>query len=228
MLILANALPIYGAAIGKLVFFQVIYLYWFESLLTIAFDCIKIATARGTAADANVLPSLASEDFGQTEKPLGFGGRLSLILRTILVRVALLLFYLIFIVVFVGFKLTDKSHRVDVAMTMALRNPFFNTAVIIFLINMTVQLLGSFFLNGRYRTTSPRNYASLFDGRTILMHVMIVGSVFIHQFFFEHKHYEALGEIVYIGIFMFIRTVFDLARLRSHFAEDQMATPSMI
>jgi hypothetical protein len=228
MLIVSNALPIYGAAIGKLVFFQVIYLYWFESLLLIGFDCIKIATARGAASEGDVLVRLAKEDSRQAEKPLGFGARLSLILRTILVRVALLLFYLIFIVVFVGFQLTDKTHRVDVAMTMALRNPFFNTAVIIFLINMTVQLLGSFFLNGRYGTTSPNSYASLFDGRTILMHVMIVGSVFIHQFFFAHKRYEALGEIVYIGIFMLIRTLFDLARLRSHFAESEMATPAMI
>jgi hypothetical protein len=228
MLILSNALPIYGAAIGKLVFFQVIYLYWFEGLLVIGFDCIRIATARGTGPDKNVLLTVGVDDLEPQGKAFGFGARLSLILRTVLLRVAILLFYLIFIVVFVGFQLTDKSHRVDVALTMALQNQFFNTAVILFLINMTVQLLGGFFLSGRYRTVSPKNYARLFDGRTILMHVMIVGSVFIHQFFFANKHYEALGEIVYIGIFMLIRTVFDLARLRSHFAEEEAAAPAMI
>src|ERR1043165_4949387 len=70
MLIVSNALPVYGAAIGKLVFFQVIYLYWFESLLRIVFDCIRIAAARGTGEDAI---------------SLSFGTRLALILRTILV-----------------------------------------------------------------------------------------------------------------------------------------------
>lgn len=228
MVIVSNALPIYGAALGKLVFFQIIYLYWFESLLLIGFDCIRIAAARGTASDDNIFTTISGGNIQHPERPAGFGGKVALILRTILVRVALLLFYLIFIVAFVGFQLTDKAHHLDVAMTMALRNHFFNTAVIIFLINMTVQLLGGFFLNGRYRTISPRHYANLFDGRAILMHVMIVGSVFIHQFFFAHKNYEALGEMVYVGIFMLIRTVFDLARLRSHFAEEEAAAPAMI
>jgi hypothetical protein len=219
MLIASNAMPVYGAATGKLVFFQMIYLYWFESLLLIIFDCIRIAAARGKGTEGEIYINRDS-DMREDAIPVGFGMRLSLILRSILFRTGLLLFYLVFIVVFVGLQVTDKAHRMDVAMTMGLQNPFFNAAVLVFLINMTVQLIGGFFLNGRYKTESPRSFYNFLDGRTILMHVMIVGSVFIHQYFFEHKAYEAWGEVVYVGIFMLIRTILDLIRVRSHFVTE--------
>lgn len=155
MLITANALPVYGAAIGKLVFFQVIYLYWFESLLLIGFDCIRIASAQGTNVGGTVFTKMAVGGVAEDPKVVGFGQKLALILRTIIARVLILLFYLVFIVAFIGFQVTDKKHGLDVVQTMALRNQFFNTAVVIFLINMLVQLVGGFFFSGNYRRDSP-------------------------------------------------------------------------
>lgn len=217
MLITANALPVYGAAIGKLVFFQVIYLYWFESLLLIFFDCIRIGAAQGRQIGGGIFNKMAIGGVRESGEVAGFSAKAGLILRTIIIRVLLLLFYLLFIVAFVGFRITGKEHKMDVMETMIFRNQFFNTAVIIFLINMVVQLIGGFFISGKYHTDSPRTYANFFDGRTMLMHVMIVGSVFIHQFFFEKKSYAATGEIVYVGIFMLIKTIVDILHLRSRF-----------
>lgn len=219
MLITANGLPVYGAAIGRLVFFQVIYLYWFESLLLIFFDCIRIGAAQGRQVRGSVFNKISAGGIRQDTALMGFGAKCALILRTIIVRVLLLLFYLLFIVLFIGFHVTDKGHDMDVLETMVFRNQFFNTAVIIFVISMLVQLIGGFFISGKYRTDSPRAYASFFDGRTIFMHVMIVSSVFIHKFFFEDKSFAATGEIVYVGIFMLVKTIIDVLHLRSHFAD---------
>ena len=218
MLITANGLPVYGAAIGKLVFFQVIYLYWFESLLLIFFDCIRIGAAQGRQITGSVFNKISVGGVREDVEVMGFGAKSGLIIRTIVTRVLLLLFYLLFIVLFVGFQVTGKEHNMDVLETMIFRNQFFNTAIIIFLINMIVQLIGGFFISGKYRTDSPRTYASVLDGRTIFMHVMIVGSVFIHKFFFENQSFAATGEIVYVGIFMLIKTIVDIVHLRSHFA----------
>jgi hypothetical protein len=54
LLVAANALPVIGAATGRLVFFQALYLYWFESLLLIVFDGIRIATAQGSRVDGTL------------------------------------------------------------------------------------------------------------------------------------------------------------------------------
>jgi hypothetical protein len=156
-------------------------------------------------------------------RDLTFGGKFSLILKTIIVRVLILLFYLLFIVVFVGFQVTDKGHRMEVFTTMAMRNQFFNTAVIFFLISMTVQLIGGFFISGKYRTAAPINYTNVLSARTIVMHVMIVGSAVIHGFLFEGKSYVALGEILYVTIFMLGRTLLDIAHLRSQHAAEPTA-----
>lgn len=47
-----------------------------------------------------------------------------------------------------------------------------------------------------------------------MIHVMIVSSVMIHQFVFDGKSYAATGEIVYIGLFMLLKTIGDLWQLK--------------
>jgi hypothetical protein len=108
---------------------------------------------------------------------------------------------------------------------MIFQNPFFNTAVIFFLINMTVQLIGGFFISGRYKVMAPANYTDVFTGRTILMHVMIVGSAVMHQFLFDGKSYVALGEVLYVGIFMLARTLIDLNHLRKQHEKEPVPMP---
>lgn len=220
MIIASNALPVWGAATGKLFFFQVLFIYWLEALFLIFFDCIKIATAQGKMVANGVVEGSFSEAVAD-EKGITFTGRVGLILRALLIRGGMLMFYLLFIIVFIGFSVTGAEHRLDIFNTMSLRHQFVNGALLLFLINTTVQLLAGYFLNGRYRVVSPRSFGYLFGGRSILIHVMIVGATFMHQFFFEHKTYAAKGEIVYVGIFMIIRTVMDIMRLNKHLDEPQ-------
>lgn len=215
-LIVANALPVYGAFIGKIVFFQVLWIYWVESLIGVGFDLVRIASARGSGAEGNIDKYLAQALLATgNDGPWTLGTRLGIMLSTFLVRVFLLLFYLIFLVLFVGFQVTDDSHIMDVGRSIAFQDPFVNTALIVFIVNGFVQLIGGFFANGVYRTVSPRMYTNLFSARTIIMHVMIGTSVFIHLYLFKDKSYAWLGEAVYVGIFMIVRTVMDLRHLRS-------------
>ncbi len=219
MIITANALPVYGAVIGKLVFFQVLYLYWVESFLLIFFDNIRIMAARGNTVPSDginvrLINAMMNREAG-TPEHWNFFKRLWLVIRTSIIRTLILLFYMVFIVAFIAFQVTDKGHRHDILDTVLFRNQFFNYSLIAFLINAAVQLISGFFLSGNYKSDSPRQFTAPFDGRTILMHVMIVGSVFIHQYFFAGKSYASKGEIVYIGLFMLIKTIADLFHLRS-------------
>jgi hypothetical protein len=228
-LVAANMLPVYGAMIGKLVFFQVMYLYWFESLLLILFDLVRIVFARGReypdTAQMKVNNILVPVD---TDYDLSMDGKVKMVLSTALIRTALLLFYLIFILAFIGFQVTDKAHRSDVFDSVMLRGPFVSAAIWAFVISSVVQLIAGFFLNGEYRRMSPRQYTNFFSGRIILMHVMIVGSVFIHNFLFDGKTYAAKGEIVYIGVFMLFKTIGDVATLGKKLKEEEGVGVPMI
>ncbi len=221
MLITANALPVYGAILGKLVFFQVLYLYWFECLLLILFDLVRIACAQGKTIPGSAALKVNGVQISDADHDLLAWPKIKMMFWTALIRTAMLLFYLLFIVVFIGFQVTDKSHRQDVFGAMLLHGQFMHTAIWAFVISNIVQLIAGYFYNGQYRVLSPRAYQNFFSARVILMHVMIVGSTFIHKFLFEGKTYAANGEIFYVGLFMLIKTLVDIRHFaKTHEAED--------
>jgi hypothetical protein len=225
LIVAANAIPVYGAATGQLFFFQVIYLYWFESLLLILFDCIKIGAARGHKIDGGAFAIITKGGIGVGAGEVTALQRIGLILRTLIVRTLLLLFYLLFIVLFVMLQVTSRDHMVEAAKTIGFANSFFNTAVWVFIISNLVQLIGPFFINRQYREMAPHNYATIFDGRTIMLHVMIALGVFMHKFLFEGKAYESMGEAAYVGIFMLIKTVLDIRQARKERSMEPVAMP---
>lgn len=222
--ITANLLPVYGAYLGKLVFFQILYLYWFECVLLIFFDALRIALARGTVLEPRLLTFSATSGAGAARCP-GWASRTWMILKMSIGRMALLLFYLIFIVLFIMLQVTDKVHMRLVLETVIFRNVFFNTSLALFAISMLVQLLTGFLLNGKYKVASPLNYYSLFDFRTLLLHVMIISVVFIHKFLFEQHSYAAKGEIVYISLFMLIKALHEMSLLSKAHGEDPQGMP---
>jgi hypothetical protein len=209
-IITANLVPLFGAMTGRLFFFQVLYLYWFESLLLIFFDVIRIACARGRETGGNMFDQWINA--GRDAEQFTFGRRLWLIVRYVLVKGGMLLFYLIFVLAFIAFQVTDSSNGLTVTETVAFRNAYFNTSVGCFLISMTVQLITGFFLNGRYKVMSPLSYSSFFDARTMLMHVMIISVVFLHKYLFEHRTYAAAGEILYVGLFVFFKALIEIRK----------------
>ncbi len=227
MLIAANALPVYGAILGKLVFFQVLYLYWFECLLLILFDLVRIACARGKTipemTSVRINGILTSYD---ADQDLRLFNKIKMMFWTAFIRTGMLLFYLLFIIVFIGFQVTAKTHRTDVYDAIMLRGAFMQTALWAFIISNIIQLVAGYFYNGQYRQLSPRAYQNFFTGRVVVMHVLIVGSTFIHKFLFEGKTYAVAGEIVYVGLFMLIKTVMDVRHLaKEHAPDDANASP---
>ncbi|MEO6834062.1 MAG: DUF6498-containing protein [Chitinophagaceae bacterium] len=224
MLVLTNAIPVYGAWVGKLLFFQLIYLFWLEGFILIVLDDVKIMTARGEDKTTGglSLQMLVAGAIATASKAehWSFFKRLWVAIKSSILKSLVLFFYLLFIIVFIGLQVTDKSRQVDVWQTIALKNDFFNFSLATFAINAVVQLILMFFLNGRYKTESPHLFTFPINGRIIFMHVMIVGSVFIQISFFKGKTYEAKGEVVYVGLFMLIKALGDWINLRSRLREN--------
>lgn len=226
--IVANAIPIIGAATGELTFFQVLYLYWFESFLLIIFQCIKIAFAKGrisynlwsfTTINGLVIPQDKIYKDGDVRykilQPVSAYQKVLLIFKMIFFRSGILLFYGIFLFAFILFQVTDQDKLQQATGSIFFQDAYFNSSVLFFLMSMITQLFSGFYFNGAFKRLSPRNFYSIFDARTILLHVCIIGAVFIHKFLFEGKSYAAVGEIVYVSLFIVIKAFVELMSLKS-------------
>lgn len=210
-LLMANLIPVYGAWTGELTFFQVLYLYWFESLMMIVFNGVKILFSNGDNSDGNIFLVTIN---GLKQPPKdgkvdSIWERIYIFIRYAITRTLMLLFYLIFIIVFIGFMVTDKSHFTQSVDTVMFMNTYFNTALLAFVFSNIITLATSFFMNGNYRIMSPYAFNSFIDTRTIIIHVMTVLVAVIHLHFFEGKSYASVGEVVYVTLFVLIKTTVD-------------------
>jgi hypothetical protein len=210
--ILALAMPVWGAWTGALTIFQVIWVFWVEAWLVIPFMLVRIATARGpyrpgikgalqTLRDGT-MPEHNPEEYVRPATPLE---RIRMMAGLVLLRGGVLLFYVLFIILFIFLQVTQKEATIAGVETMMFKNEWANGIWATFLFQHTLELITHFFYNGRWRTASPREAALFIDEKTILMHIMIVGTVFMHKFLFEGKDYAAKGEVVYVAVFSLLR-----------------------
>ncbi len=216
--ILALALPVWGAWVGQLTIFQLIWVFWVEAWLIIPFALVRVATARGPyrtgldgvleAARQGTTPDADPEEYMRTATAWE---RIRFMTAFVLLRVGMLLFYLLFIIVFILLQVTQREAMITGVETMRFRNEWANGIWATFLFQHGIEIIAHFFYNGRWRTASPRAVALFFDEKTILMHIMIVGTVFMHKVLFEGKDYVAKGEVVYVAVFCLLRLALDAA-----------------
>ncbi len=230
--IVTLVLPVWGAWTGALTIFQVIWVYWVEGWLVLPFLILRIFTARGPyrpglagaleTARAGAVPPAAPEEYVRTATPWE---RVKLAGGLVLLRGALLLFYSLFIMVFIFFQVTQPEATAAGVQTMRFGNSWANGIWAAFLFQHFIEIVAHFFYNGAWRTASPRKGAFFFDKKTILMHIMIVGTVFIHKIFFEGKDYAAAGEVVYVAVFGLLRLGIDAAARKFNPAVAREALP---
>lgn len=216
--IVALALPVWGAWIGQLTIFQLIWVFWVEAWLIIPFALVRVATACGPyrtglegaleTVSQGITPDADPEEYVRTATAWE---RIRIMMGFVLLRGGILLFYLLFIIVFIFLQVTQREAMITGVETMRFRNEWANSIWATFLFQHLIEIIAHFFYNGRWRTASPREVVLFFDEKTILMHIMIVGTVFMHKFLFEGKDYVAKGEVVYVAVFSLLRLGVDAA-----------------
>ncbi len=160
------------------------------------------------------------------DRDLRPGPKLRIVRDTVLVRGLLMGVYLLFIVFMIGHEMTAEDRRPTLTPTLFLQDAFMQTALAAFLASNVVQLVGGYFFSGQYRRYSPRAYQNFLSPRVIIMHIMIVGSVFIHQIFFRDRSFAGMGEVVYVGLFMLLKTVLDIRSMaKQRSAEPDVGAP---
>jgi len=165
--------------------FALIYAFWLETLAMSFFNSIRIVFAEKSVQPVPHIGRAFSYMFG---------------------RILVLLFYMIFILAFIGFQMSEENMGHDFANYLLFIDDSFRITIMIFFFIKLVELIYNYFyLNGKEKT-APTDFSALFDSRIIIMHVVIVLGVFAHQFFKEHFDNHT-GIVAFAGVFVLVKMI---------------------
>ncbi len=200
--VLFNCIPIVGVAFYGWSVFEMFWLFWVETLIIAFFNTIRVLYAQGKKLDYSVInPSLKYN--------------VAAACRYLIGRIAMFLFYSVFIIVFIGFIANTKSGGIDMLKTIAFLNPLFNLALILCACSQAYLLIRYYFFNQVYLHASPHQYPILFDGRQLVMHIAIVVGAAGSSFLFKGEKLAQYGAVWIIAIFCICKTVYEYSLQQS-------------
>lgn len=175
--ILFNFIPVLGYWFLNWNMFSIVYIYWVEAVIIGLFVSLKVLIARGGNAD---IPEWSKYT------------RFVAAFKLLLFRWGIMLFYWIFILVFValGQGKMDSQQVISNMSVLVMMDSGFNIAVMAFFLSQVIDFIQNFILNDEYKEKHPSAYRSLFDSRTIIIHVVIVLGTFAFQFLNEYAHFD--------------------------------------
>lgn len=197
--VIMNIVPFLGVVFFDWSVFALIYAFWLETLSESFFNAVRIGFAQNTESTS---------------------GNFYKALRYFIIRVLILLFYLIFILVFVGIAISGKQEGINFAMYLLLADPSFKVTIITFFLIKVFELAYHYFYLNERKNVSPNSFTGLFDARIIIIHVVIVLGVFAHQFFSEKMDNHA-GVVAFAGVFVLVKT---MAELVSNYVKNNLKT----
>ncbi len=90
----------------------------------------------------------------------------------------LLFFYLIFIIVFIGFLIGNHQEGTNYINTLKLTDPRLRYTILVFFIYKFGELIFEYFLNGVYKNSNPDSINQIFNPRLLYLHLVIVVGFF--------------------------------------------------
>jgi hypothetical protein len=194
---LANLFPLIGVIRYDWSFFLILYIFWFEMLIVTLFQDLRVLFSQKRDFEGR----LFSSDWA-------FGVyKFWKVIRYTLFRIVVFLFYMLFIVVFVGLdKGNSENSLKDMASAMSFRNQFFNIAVGNFFLYGLIDFLTKFIINDKYKTSPPSDHTSFFDARMIVTHISIFLGAFLFPFVTEKIGFNSkAATIVVVAAFIILK-----------------------
>lgn len=196
-LLLMNLIPVVGYWFLGWNMFSIIYLYWVEAVILAFFYVLKKFLARGREL-VHTQPSFWARLWGSV--------------KLLAIRWGIMLFYWVFILVFVAMGQGKMEHResVENMRILVMRSSGFNLAVFVFFLNGIVVLLRDYILNREYKKALYSDFRLIFDGRTIILHIVIVLGTFSYQYLFKYANIDnRLPGLGFVLIFCILKTIAD-------------------
>jgi hypothetical protein len=209
LIIALNLLPVAGLLWWGWTPFSVFYLFWIETLIVAFFNFLKIIICRGDEYDVKI--EKGNSKFGSLH--VNYASHFGKAIRYLMVRIFIFCFYLIFIVTFIGIISSSSQDRHVNFEIGFFQNRSFNFALLGFVIAQALQFIFDFILNNEYQHTHSSDFASIFDGRQVVIHVAVVLGGVIGGFAGEHIGRGWLSVIV-ILIFCLVKTIYEVVKFK--------------
>ena len=205
-LLLMNLFPLAGVLFFNWSFFAIIYIYWWETVILSFFNVLKMAKA---AKRAEARPNVTINGAPETES---IRNNKPLIMVTYMGTRAFILFiYLVFILVFIGMYQGNRPGQPSMGEIILFMDPFMKAGIVAVLIYyLTDYLVWRF--TGDWQETTAASLAMPFDGRSIVMHVVIVlgavSTAFLGETLFGSE--QKAAPILFASFFVIMKTAVDL------------------
>ncbi len=194
LIIFSNLFPLYGVIIYNWTIFSVVYIYWIELLIISSFQLLKIIVAQG-------------------DKEATFFSKLVIAFQFFIMRTALFFFYLIFILVFLGFLASAKEDSMKMLEVIFLRESFYKITLLSFFLYNFLEFIIQFILNEKYKKTIPKDNFIILDSHILVVHVVVVLGTFLYKGvtdFLHMNHKSAM--IVCVSLFVLVKIIADVSK----------------
>lgn len=215
-IIISNIFPLIGVLYYDMSFFMLFYLFWWETVIMSIFQWLKMKKAsKQDVPDPNFTINGNPLSYEQVNNRK-YMRRMFLIVRTLM-----LLFYLLFIVVFVGFYIpaqnSDNEGMISSAQAIVFADGWMRISFLIFLLVHGIDYV-NYIATKQYEETSLRQLGMPFDGRIIIIHVVIVGGTFLSMFVGEKLFpgNPKAGQVSIAALFVVMKIILDLFALKSN------------
>lgn len=205
-LIMANIFPLVGILYNEISFFALFYLYWWETVIVSIFRWLKMSWAE-KPSEPN--PNQLVNGRILTYEQVNNRGRMRR--QYFFVRTGIMLFYLLFIVVFVGVVSTMNEDTGGFARAITFAEPWVFWSFIGFTALHLTEYI-TWIMRKDYKETTLLELSNPFDGRIILMHLVIVLGTFLAMYTSENlfPNHPRAASIGYGALFVAIKTVVDI------------------
>jgi hypothetical protein len=193
-----NLIPVIGYWFFNWSMFSIVYIFWTEAVIIAFYYALEKFLARGREP-VMAQPTLIN--------------RFIKSVQLLAIRWGIMLFYWIFILVFIALgqgKLNQEDSLSNMKI-LVFQDSSFNIAVLVFALNGLLHLIQNFILTDRYKSALMSDYKSVFDSRTIIIHVVIVLGTFLHQYLMSYVHINSrLPGLGFVLILSSMKTIADL------------------
>lgn len=209
LIIFSNLFPLYGVIHYNWTIFSVVYIYWLELLIISTFQLLKIMFAEG-------------------DEEATFFSKLTIALRFFAFRTGIFFFYLLFIVVFLGFLISGKENSdgsgIQLFDVIFLKGNFYKITLLSFLVYNIVEFVVLFLLNGAYKNAKPEDNFIILEPHILVVHLVVVLGTFLYQGATENLNWNHKNAMIAtVSLFVVIKIIIDIyrQRLSADVPEDQ-------
>ncbi len=198
LIIFSNLFPLYGVLMYNWTIFSVVYIYWIELLIITFFQFLKIIVAQG-------------------EPRWSFSVNLFIGIKFLLLRAGLFLFYLLFIVVFLGFLASSKDDSGKSAMNMFdvvfFKGSFYRITLLSYTLYNLIEFIVLYILNNDYKTSKATDHNNFLDMHILVVHLVVVLGTFIYQGVTDTLHWNHKSAMIAcVSLFVVIKIIADVVR----------------